>query len=212
MEPAGRMPRPAALSSSLAAMITGDNHGRGTGAGRGTSLAVAGGTLARDRQQGARRQVAETGDMEGRLPVAPSRCPSIPTMRSTTLRLGQTSPGKLSQGEYGARAGIPRIRRLLDRHGIRASFFVPAVVALLHPDEQRALADDGHEIGIHGWIHELQQPAAARGRARPAAARRRHPGEDQRRSAPWACGRRPGTSASRRFRSHARWACSTTPR
>ena len=73
---------------------------------------------------------------------------------STTLRLGQTSPGKLSQGEYGSRAGIPRIRRLLDRHGIRASFFVPAVVAELHPDEQRALADEGHEIGIHGWIHE----------------------------------------------------------
>ena len=82
---------------------------------------------------------------------------------STTLRLGQTSPGKLSQGEYGSRAGIPRIRRLLDRHGIRASFFVPAVVAELHPEEQRALADEGHEIGIHGWIHEYnsQLPPAA---------------------------------------------------
>ena len=29
------------------------------------------------------------------------------------------------------------------------------MVAQLHPDEQRELADDGHEIGIHGWIHEL---------------------------------------------------------
>ena len=27
--------------------------------------------------------------------------------------------------------------------------------ALLHPEEQRALVADGHEIGIHGWIHEL---------------------------------------------------------
>ena len=50
---------------------------------------------------------------------------------------------------------IPRIRKLLARHDIRASFFVPAVVATLHPDEQRALVDEGHEIGIHGWIHEL---------------------------------------------------------
>jgi peptidoglycan-N-acetylglucosamine deacetylase len=32
---------------------------------------------------------------------------------------------------------------------------VPAVSALLHPEEQRALSADGHEIGIHGWIHEL---------------------------------------------------------
>src|SRR5205085_8730761 len=29
------------------------------------------------------------------------------------------------------------------------------VSALLYPDEQRALVAAGHEIGIHGWIHEL---------------------------------------------------------
>jgi peptidoglycan-N-acetylglucosamine deacetylase len=29
------------------------------------------------------------------------------------------------------------------------------VVAKIHPDEQRGLVDEGHEIGIHGWIHEL---------------------------------------------------------
>ncbi len=74
---------------------------------------------------------------------------------STTLRWGDGSPGKLSQGQYGARAAIPRIRKLLARYDIRASFFVPAVVAMLHPNEQRGLADEGHEIGIHGWIHEL---------------------------------------------------------
>jgi len=74
---------------------------------------------------------------------------------SSTLRWGDGSPGKLSQGQYGARAAIPRIRKLLARYDIRASFFVPAVVAMLHPDEQRGLADEGHEIGIHGWIHEL---------------------------------------------------------
>jgi len=74
---------------------------------------------------------------------------------SSTLRWGDSSPGRLSQGQYGARVAIPRIRKLLARHDIRASFFVPAVVAELHPDEQRALVDEGHEIGIHGWIHEL---------------------------------------------------------
>ena len=29
------------------------------------------------------------------------------------------------------------------------------VAALLHPDEQRELAAEGHEIGLHGWIHEM---------------------------------------------------------
>ena len=71
-----------------------------------------------------------------------------------TLRAGRTSPGELSRGEYGARAALPRIRALLDRAGIKASFFVPAVVALLYPDEQRANVAEGHEVGIHGWIHE----------------------------------------------------------
>ncbi|NKB57677.1 MAG: polysaccharide deacetylase family protein [Alphaproteobacteria bacterium] len=74
---------------------------------------------------------------------------------SSTLRHGQNSPGKLSQGEYGSRVGVPRILRLLDQHGIKASFFVPAVVAMLHPDEQRAVVEQGHEVGIHGWIHEF---------------------------------------------------------
>ena len=28
-------------------------------------------------------------------------------------------------------------------------------MAKLHPDEQRNLVNEGHEIGIHGWIHEF---------------------------------------------------------
>jgi peptidoglycan/xylan/chitin deacetylase (PgdA/CDA1 family) len=71
------------------------------------------------------------------------------------LRDGGSSIGRLSWGEYGARCGVPRILELLRRHDVRASFFVPAVTALLHPDEQRRIVAEGHEIGLHGWIHEL---------------------------------------------------------
>jgi peptidoglycan/xylan/chitin deacetylase (PgdA/CDA1 family) len=73
---------------------------------------------------------------------------------TSTLREGSTSPGRLAQGEYGARAGVPRILDLLRRHDLRASFFVPGVVAALHPDEQRRVVAEGHEIAMHGWIHE----------------------------------------------------------
>jgi len=78
-----------------------------------------------------------------------------PDHETSTLREGSVSPGRLSQGEYGSRVGVPRILDLLRRHDIKASFFVPGVVALLHPDEQRRVVDEGHEVGMHGWIHEF---------------------------------------------------------
>jgi peptidoglycan/xylan/chitin deacetylase (PgdA/CDA1 family) len=71
-----------------------------------------------------------------------------------SLRDAETSPGKLSQGQYGNRQGVPRILSLLAKHEIPATFFVPAVSAMLYPDEQRRVAGAGHEVGIHGWIHE----------------------------------------------------------
>ena len=74
---------------------------------------------------------------------------------TSTLRWGEVSPGKLSQGQYGGRVAIPRIRTLLANYSVPASFFVPVVVAKIHPDEQRELVKEGHEVGIHGWIHEL---------------------------------------------------------
>ena len=70
------------------------------------------------------------------------------------LRNAETHPGKLSQGEYGSRAGVPRILRLLDHHRAPVSFFVPAVSALLHPQDISDCVTAGHEIALHGWIHE----------------------------------------------------------
>jgi len=70
------------------------------------------------------------------------------------LRDGDESPMRISQGQYGQRQATPRIRALLQREAIPASFFYPAVSAMLHPDEVRGIVADGHEIGIHSWIHE----------------------------------------------------------
>jgi peptidoglycan-N-acetylglucosamine deacetylase len=71
------------------------------------------------------------------------------------LRDGGKSIGRMSWGQYGSRVGVPRIAALLRTHDVRATFYVPAVTALIYPDEQRGLVAAGHEIGIHGWIHEL---------------------------------------------------------
>lgn len=62
---------------------------------------------------------------------------------------------ELSQGEYGARVGLGRIVDLLADFEIPASFFVPAVSAMLHPAIVETIrSNQDHEIGIHGWVHE----------------------------------------------------------
>jgi peptidoglycan/xylan/chitin deacetylase (PgdA/CDA1 family) len=77
-----------------------------------------------------------------------------PDHETIPLRDGETRPGKLAQGEYGARVAVPKILALLAEYGVPASFFMPAVSALLHPDEVQAYVAGGHEVGVHGWIHE----------------------------------------------------------
>jgi peptidoglycan/xylan/chitin deacetylase (PgdA/CDA1 family) len=74
---------------------------------------------------------------------------------SPTLAQGITLPVPLSGEQYGATEGLPRILALLDREQVPASFYIPAVSAILAPDMIPAIMKPGrHEIGVHGWIHE----------------------------------------------------------
>jgi peptidoglycan/xylan/chitin deacetylase (PgdA/CDA1 family) len=78
---------------------------------------------------------------------------------SYLLARGETSPTTLSAGDFGAQTGLPRILELLDRYQIPASFFIPAVSAIIHPEMIPAILKRGrHEIGVHGWIHESLAP------------------------------------------------------
>jgi peptidoglycan-N-acetylglucosamine deacetylase len=64
-------------------------------------------------------------------------------------------PVPLSQGEYGATTGLPRILELLDRQSVPASFYIPAMSAALDPEMIRQIVQrKRHEIGVHGWMHE----------------------------------------------------------
>ena len=64
-----------------------------------------------------------------------------------------TSPSMLSRGEFGP-VGVRRILPLLERFGIKATFFVPGHTAMAFPSAVLAIRDGGHEIGHHGWVHE----------------------------------------------------------
>ncbi len=60
----------------------------------------------------------------------------------------------LSHQAYGPRTGVYRLLGVLARQDVRATFFVPGWVAERWPDAVRAIRDDGHEIGHHGYFHE----------------------------------------------------------
>ncbi|HZD79591.1 MAG TPA: polysaccharide deacetylase family protein, partial [Actinomycetota bacterium] len=58
-------------------------------------------------------------------------------------------PAALSQGVYGPKVAVPRIVDLLERHGIRATFFVPGRVAEAHPVAIEALVAGSQELACH---------------------------------------------------------------
>ena len=69
----------------------------------------------------------------------------------------------MAQGEYGARAGLPRILRMLDRFNIPAAFFVPAISAKIHRQSMKdILSKRRHGIGVR--LDSRTQFAAGRGR------------------------------------------------
>ncbi|MFC4166430.1 polysaccharide deacetylase family protein [Teichococcus aestuarii] len=63
--------------------------------------------------------------------------------------------GQLEQRRFGLRQGIWRLLDLLDRFGVKGSFFVPGVVAEANLHLLPAFLERGHEVGLHGWFHEI---------------------------------------------------------
>ncbi len=104
-----------------------------------------------ERVRAGRRLLPESWPDDGRVAVALSFDMDAETL---LLRDSNTSPSRLSVGQYGPRAGVPRILDMLARYDVPSTFFIPAVSALLYEEQTRAVAAAGHEIGIHGWIHE----------------------------------------------------------
>jgi peptidoglycan/xylan/chitin deacetylase (PgdA/CDA1 family) len=105
-----------------------------------------------DLVRGGRDLTPETWPNGARVAVALSFDVDNETL---SLRTGETSPGPLSQGEYGSRAGLQRVLRFLDRESLPATFFFPVWSLKLAPQMSQLIQAAGrHEIGVHGWIHE----------------------------------------------------------
>ena len=56
---------------------------------------------------------------------------------------------------FSVRRMLPRILGMLDELGLRATFFVEGLNAELYPKALLEIANSGHELGYHGWRHEL---------------------------------------------------------
>ena len=67
---------------------------------------------------------------------------------------GEDSPDDISRGLFSGEVGSPRLLRLFEREDIRTTWFVPGHSIETFPDQMRAVADAGHEIGLHGYSHE----------------------------------------------------------
>ncbi len=70
--------------------------------------------------------------------------------------------GNESNYQYGLRAGAPRVMRLLEERGLKATFTAAAVSLERAPDLTSRIAAGGHEVCAHGWrwVHQFHMDEA----------------------------------------------------
>src|ERR1700709_1441273 len=67
---------------------------------------------------------------------------------------GEDSPDDISRGLFAGEVGSPRLLKMFERFGIKTTWFIPGHSIETFPEQMQAVADAGHEIGIHGDTHE----------------------------------------------------------
>jgi peptidoglycan/xylan/chitin deacetylase (PgdA/CDA1 family) len=61
----------------------------------------------------------------------------------------------LPAGRHASLAvGYPALFAMLDRRAVRSTFFVEGWNGVQHPAAVREITERGHELGMHGWLHE----------------------------------------------------------
>jgi len=67
---------------------------------------------------------------------------------------GEDSPDDISRGMFAGEVGSMRLLDLFARWGIKTTWFIPGHSIETFPEQMKAVAKAGHEIGIHGYSHE----------------------------------------------------------
>lgn len=67
---------------------------------------------------------------------------------------GGESPSDIQRGVFAGEVGTPRILKMFSRHGVTASWFIPGHSLETFPEQAQMVAEGGHEIGSHGYLHE----------------------------------------------------------
>ena len=62
--------------------------------------------------------------------------------------------GSYGVGGFSPRYGVPRMLELLNKYGIKATFFVSGWDAERYPDSVKEIATQGHEVAAHGYCFE----------------------------------------------------------
>ena len=131
----------------------------------------------RGRGGGKARPAARTGAAAGRSRAAASRSRAKPASRARAPRAkkeilvaygidvdavagwlgsygGQDSPCDITRGMFAGEVGSMRLLRLFKKWGIKTTWFIPGHSIETFPEQMQAVADAGHEIGMHGYSHE----------------------------------------------------------
>jgi len=67
---------------------------------------------------------------------------------------GGDSPSDIQRGIFAGEVGTVRLLNLFRKYKLRTSFFIPGHSIETFPEQTKRIADEGHEIGAHGYLHE----------------------------------------------------------
>lgn len=67
---------------------------------------------------------------------------------------GEDSPDDISRGMFSGEVGSPRLLNLFKKYNLDTTWFIPGHSIETFPEQMKAVADAGHEIGVHGYSHE----------------------------------------------------------
>ena len=67
---------------------------------------------------------------------------------------GGDSPSDIQRGVFASEVGNIRLLNLFKKYKMKTTFFIPGHSIETFPDQVKRIADEGHEIGAHGYLHE----------------------------------------------------------